>query len=83
MKTKTLSIFLLIALTSCGGFLAAPHDAHNPCTFGQYYTSKVECDRYKAKYPRDYARYKERVEKAKAEGKKLHYNGKVSEITTF
>jgi hypothetical protein len=47
------------------------HDAQHPCTKGQYYYSKRECENWQKKYPHLYARYKKRIASYEAAGLKL------------
>ena len=59
MKKLTLSIFFIVYLTSCSVILR-PADNKNPCAL-KY---KIECEEWRTKFPKEYARYMERVRKS-------------------
>jgi hypothetical protein len=63
---KTL-LTLLFFLTACSPEFSRKfwHDETNPCTYGQYYYNKEECERWKEREPREYARYVARIQRSK------------------
>jgi hypothetical protein len=63
----------ILFMTCCSPALVSDiyHDGENPCTPGQYYYDSAECSRFKEKYPKDYERYKMRIEWYEREGLKL------------
>jgi hypothetical protein len=82
VKKVTTILIVLLLLCSCSSRFVAGyyHDAQNPCTIGQYYFDKNECECWMDKYPKDYARYLARIERYKAEGMHMYYEGKKLEI---
>ena len=59
LAVKFLYLLFALYLTNCSVILR-PADNKNPCTL-KY---KFECDEWRIKFPKEYARYLERVKKS-------------------
>ena len=59
LAVKSFSLLFSLYLLSCSVILK-PADNKNPCAL-KY---KIECDEWRSKFPKEYARYMERVKKS-------------------
>jgi hypothetical protein len=73
-----LIITIALLASSCGPRFNAVYynDPQNPCTMGQHYFSKVDCEDYINKYPKNHRRYLNRIDGYKKAGMKMHQAGK-------
>lgn len=60
LSTGYLMLVVSVILISCSAVYQHA-DNVNPCSAGN---SKVDCDRWKKNYPKEYERYKERMRKS-------------------
>lgn len=80
MKKRTWILFLLYFIfTSCSAIMFK-YDMNNPCNLQRDAQDSIECENWKAKYPKSYEKYLKRMQEHEEKGRIKEFYEKYEKV---